>query len=326
MIILCMDIGKTKTLAISLNEYGKVFGKFVAGPSGMWLKEEVIVKNVREAIEGCLRISNIKLNDVRLISISWADLDTPKDWENAWKVIEKVGIEKDKVLIEHDAVAAYYAITWGEPGVAVIGGTGSIAYGVNRYGERMRSSGWGWLIGDEGSAYWIAVRALNAVSRAYDGRGRETILSKMIMKYFGVKEELEILHKIYKELEGDPTEISKIAKIVDKAASLGDGVAVEILEDAGRELASAILCIVRKLNMANDRVIVGGLGGVFRSNIVRESFIKSIKENVSNAILRGPLIGDQAILGPVIIAFRRLGLTVSEKIVEEVLDGLGEKF
>jgi len=89
-------------------------------------------------------------------------------------------------------------------------------------------------------------------------------------------------------------------------------------------LASAILCIVRKLNMTDDRIIVGGLGGVFRSNTVRESFIKAIRENIPNAILRGPLVGDQAILGPIIIAFRRLGLTVSEKNVRAVLDGLGE--
>lgn len=324
MLILCMDIGKTKTLSITLDQSGKIFGKFVAGPSGMWLKEEVVIKNVKEAIEGCLSISNFSLKNVDLISISWADLDTPKDWENAWKVIEKIGIEKHKVVIEHDAVASYYAVTWGEPGAAVIAGTGSIAFGVNSKGQSMRSSGWGWLIGDEGSAYWIAIRALNAISRAHDGRGKETLLSRMFLEYFDVKNELDILHKVYKELEGDPTEISKLAKIVDKAACEGDEVATSILEEAGRELALAISCIVKKLNMEDEKIVVGGLGGVFRSRIVKESFISTIKESVPNAILREPLIGDKSILGPIIIAFRRLGLKISEENIRLILDKLEE--
>lgn len=322
MAILCMDIGKTKTLAIVLDYNGNILGKCSTGPSGMWLKEEVVIKNVKEAIEKCLSISNIKLEDIDLISISWADLDTPKDWENAWKVVEKIGIEKNKVLIEHDAVAAYYAITWGEPGAAVIAGTGSIAFGVNSRGQCMRSSGWGWIVGDEGSAYWIAVKALNAVSKAYDGRGRETLLSKMIMEYFNVENELDILHKIYKELNGDPTEISKLAKIVDKAACEGDDVAREILEEAGNELALAIACIVKRLGMEGERIIVGGLGGVFRSNIVKESFMHAIKEFVPNAVIRDPLIGDKAILGPIIIAYRRLGFKISEESIRSILNKL----
>ncbi|MEM3815457.1 MAG: BadF/BadG/BcrA/BcrD ATPase family protein [Candidatus Bathyarchaeia archaeon] len=320
MLILCMDIGKTKTLAVIINEKGDVLGKFISGPSGMWLKEEVVVRNIREAIDGCLSASRLSLRDIDLISISWADLDTPKDWENAWKVIGKIGVERDRVLVEHDAVAAYYAVTLGEPGVAVIAGTGSIGFGINNRGERMRSSGWGWLIGDEGSAYWIAVKALNAISRAYDGRGEKTILSKMVSEYFGVKNELEILDKVYKELRGDPTEISRIAKIVDEAAHKGDKVAENILEEAGRELALTALCIIKGLGMENEKIIVGGLGSVFKSKIVKENFIKTIREKAPNIRIKEPLTGDESILGPIIMAFKKLGLKFSEEDMRAVLE------
>lgn len=320
MFILCMDIGKTKTLAVALNDRGDVLGKFISGPSGMWLKEETVIKNVREAISGCLSISKLSLKDIGLISISWADLDTPEDWKNAWGVVEKIGIERDKVLIEHDAVAAYYAVTLGEPGVAVIAGTGSIGFGINRRGERMRSSGWGWLIGDEGSAYWIAVRALNAVSRAYDGRGEKTILSKMILEYFNIESELEILNKVYKELGCDPTEISRIAKIVDEAASRGDKVARRILRDAGRELALTALCVIRGLDMENEKIIVGGLGSVFKSKIVKDSFLTFIRKWAPNAIVKEPLVGEESILGPIVIAFKKLKLNISEENLRVILD------
>ncbi|MEM2718826.1 MAG: BadF/BadG/BcrA/BcrD ATPase family protein [Candidatus Bathyarchaeia archaeon] len=322
MFILCMDIGKTKTLAVILNERGDVLGKFISGPSGMWLKEETVIRNIREAIDGCLSASRLSLKDISLISISWADLDTPRDWENAWKVIEKIGVERDKVLIEHDAVAAYYAVTFGEAGVAVIAGTGSIGFGINSRGERMRSSGWGWLIGDEGSAYWIAVKALNAISRAYDGRGEKTILSKMISDYFGVENELEILNKVYKDLGCDPTEVSKIARIVDEAASRGDKVAKNILEDAGRELALAALCIIRGLKMEDEKIIVGGLGGVFRSKIVKDTFIRTVKEGAPKAIVKEPLVEEEPILGPIIMAFRKIGLKFSEEDLKSILKSM----
>ncbi|MBS7660212.1 hypothetical protein KEJ28_06005, partial [Candidatus Bathyarchaeota archaeon] len=128
----------------------------------------------------------------------------------------------------------------------------------------------------------MAVKALNAISRAYDGRGEKTILSKMVSEYFGVKNELEILDKVYKELRGDPTEISRIAKIVDEAAHKGDKVAENILEEAGRELALTALCIIKGLGMENEKIIVGGLGSVFKSKIVKENFIKTIREKAPN--------------------------------------------
>jgi choline kinase len=60
----------------------------------MWLEEEKVVRNAKHAVEGCLSHKNIEIDQVSLVSISWADLDTKEDWQNAWKVIEKVGLKK----------------------------------------------------------------------------------------------------------------------------------------------------------------------------------------------------------------------------------------
>ncbi|MCD6536670.1 MAG: hypothetical protein J7K49_06560 [Thaumarchaeota archaeon] len=324
MRILVMDIGKTKTFAIIIDEAGQVYAKAVTGPSGMWLKEETIVKNVREAIRECLSKGNLSLDELDLISISWADLDTKADWENAWRIAEKLGLRKEKTIIEHDAVAAYYAVTWGKPGIAMIAGTGSIGFGINKRGERARSGGWGWIIGDEGSAYWIAIKALNAVSRAYDGRGEKTILSKKLKEYFSIENELEILTKIYKEMGGEVKEIAKIAKIVDEAANEGDIIARRIMEEAGKELALCVLSIAKRLNMEKDEIIVGGIGGVYKSKHVRRVFHKLLEENLPNAEIREPLTGYTPILGPIIIAFKKLNIPLSEERVESILASLSE--
>jgi len=319
-----MDIGKTKTFAIIMDEVGRVYAKAVTGPSGMWLKEETIVKNVSEAIRECLSKGNLSLDELDLISISWADLDTKADWENAWRIAEKLGLRKEKTIIEHDAVAAYYAVTWGKPGIAMIAGTGSIGFGINKRGERARSGGWGWIIGDEGSAYWIAIKALNAVSRAYDGRGEKTILSKKLKEYFSIDNELEILTKIYKEMGGEVKEIAKIAKIVDEAANEGDIIARRIMEEAGKELALCVLSIAKRLNMEKDEIIVGGIGGVYKSKHVRRIFHKLLEENLPNAEIREPLTGYTPILGPIIIAFKKLNIPLSEEKVESILASLSE--
>ena len=319
-----MDIGKTKTFAIIIDEAGQVYAKAVTGPSGMWLKEETIVKNVSEAIRECLSKGNLSLDELDLISISWADLDTKADWENAWRIAEKLGLRKEKTIIEHDAVAAYYAVTWGKPGIAMIAGTGSIGFGINKRGERARSGGWGWIIGDEGSAYWIAIKALNAVSRAYDGRGEKTILSKKLKEHFSIDNELEILTKIYKEMGGEVKEIAKIAKIVDEAANEGDIIARRIMEEAGKELALCVLSIAKRLNMEKDKIIVGGIGGVYKSKHVRRVFHKLLEENLPNAEIREPLTGYTPILGPIIIAFKKLNIPLSEEKVESILASLSE--
>jgi len=287
MKILAIDIGKTKTFAIITDEKGNVQTKSVSGPSGAWLEENVIIKNVREAIESCLSKTGLNLSELDLISISWSDLDTKQDWVNAWKIVEKIGLIREKVIVEHDAVAAYYAVTWGEPGIAVIAGTGSIAYGINKRGERMRASGWGWLIGDEGSAYWIAVKALNAISRAYDGRGEKTLLTEKVKKRLSIREELEIMIKIYKEMQCDITEISKIAEIVDEAATEGDKVALDILKEAGKELALCVTSIAKRLKMENDKIIVGGVGSVFKCKTVNNTFNEILKLKLPNAKIRG---------------------------------------
>jgi len=325
MLILAMDIGKTKTLAILVDEKGDIHGRALSGPSGMWLNKEKIMKNVKQAIEDCLARKRISIEQVDIVSISWADLDTREDWQNAWNIIEQIGLERGRVIIEHDVVSAYYTVTWGKPGVAVIAGTGSIAYGVNKYGEKMIASGWGWLIGDEGSAYWIAIRALNAVSRAYDGRGEQTLLTDKVKKYFLTEEKTEILTKIYKEMKGDPTEIAKMAKIVDEAAAEGDKIAVKILSEAGRELAECVLAIARGLRMENDDIIVGGVGGVFRSKIVNETFNKILRIKLPNARIRGPFIGDTPIIGPIIIALKKRNVPITTGFIDKIMKNIKQE-
>ena len=88
-------------------------------------------------------------------------------------------------------------------GIVIVSGTGSIAYGRNEHGEASRAGGWGYVLGDEGSGYWIGRLALRAVVRHADGRGRVTSLTPRLLAHFGVERAAELIHKVYHE-EAEP--------------------------------------------------------------------------------------------------------------------------
>src|SRR5260370_914390 len=95
------------------------------------------------------------------------------------------------------ALIALVAGAQDAPGIVIVSGTGSIAYGRNANGEAARAGGWGHMIGDEGSGYWIGREALTAVMRAADGRGPATGLSADILAYFNVDDEARLPRIVY---------------------------------------------------------------------------------------------------------------------------------
>jgi len=222
-------------------------------------------------------------------------------------------------------VVAYYAITHGEPGVAVVAGTGSIAYGRNERGDEVRVGGWGWLVGDEGSAFDIARRAINAAFRSYDGRGPSTSLTDAVKRRFNVKDLRDLITYLYAGRGTPVARIARLAPLVNAAAVRGDEVARRILNEAGEELASAVIAAVRRLGMAGRSVVVGGVGGVFRSRFVTNSFRRKLfSERAFRPILRGPLYGPYPALGGLILALKERG-ALREGVAEKYFKSLSAK-
>jgi N-acetylglucosamine kinase len=150
-----------------------------------------------------------------------------------------------------------------EHGVVIVAGTGSMAWGRNRHGESAQVGGWGALLGDEGSAYDIAVAALRAACRASDGRGPDTALLPALLARFGYRDLREIVGPIY---HGglDRRAIAAACPLVFEVARSGDPLAQRILRRAGLELALGAVTCARRLNMLGDDFDLVASGGVFR--------------------------------------------------------------
>lgn len=185
-------------------------------------------------------------------------------------------IRGDKYKITHDAEIALSGATEGQPGVIVIAGTGSMAFGRNAAGRMARAGGWGYIFGDEGGAFDIVRQALREVLRLEEGWGLETSLREYLLRATGARDANELLHRFYTP-EFPRKRIAALAPLVTEAAVTGDNVAEMILHLAAAHLALLAQSVYEQLFQRSEPVPVCYIGGVFRSEPVRFSFIDEIR-------------------------------------------------
>jgi N-acetylglucosamine kinase-like BadF-type ATPase len=179
------------------------------------------------------------------------------------------------------------------PGVIVIAGTGSIAYGRDRQGRTVRAGGWGFAIGDEGSAHWIGRAAVSAVLRAADltgegsGADQHPSFAAALFKAWGVTSFAD-LARVANSIP--PPDFAVLFPVVTASS---DELATQVLGIAGRELAQVAAVVIRRL-FAEDQaasVPVAITGGVFRhAPLVRRVFYHELRTLVPRAELNSQVV------------------------------------
>jgi N-acetylglucosamine kinase-like BadF-type ATPase len=144
----------------------------------------------------------------------------------------------------------------------IISGTGSIAFGRTGRNQAARAGGWGHILGDEGSGYWIGRQALRAVARAADGRGPATALTHRVLNHFAVQQAADLIGEVYDRQLRHHT-LAQLARVVQQARDEGDEVATQILEQAAHELVRAARSVVERLHMRDEAFSFVLAGGVF---------------------------------------------------------------
>jgi N-acetylglucosamine kinase-like BadF-type ATPase len=163
----------------------------------------------------------------------------------------------------NDMVCAWAGSLGGTDGINIVAGTGSIGYGERR-GKCARAGGWGEVFGDEGSAYWIAVKGLNIFTRMSDGRLPRGPLHATLTASLGLSTDLDICALVLNARERG--RIAAISQLVARAAHDGDRFALGIFDDAARELAAVAEAVRQALEFApGEPVAVSYSGGVFNA-------------------------------------------------------------
>lgn len=167
------------------------------------------------------------------------------------------------------------------PGAIVIAGTGSIAYARDRQGRTLRAGGWGFAIGDEGSAHWIGREAIAAVLRASDltyGTPEDVFHSELaaaLCKAWGVNSLADLARAANSIPPPD------FAALFPTVAASKNILALQVLSAAGRELAQTAAVVIRRLFPADEAgsVPVATAGGVFRhAALVRSDFYNELRK------------------------------------------------
>jgi len=182
-------------------------------------------------------------------------------------------IVSGQIEVVGDMEIAFEAAFGSGPGVMVIAGTGSIAYGRNSAGETARAGGWGSVVSDEGSGYWIGVAAIGA-ALATHARGEDSRLLEGLMAQLDASSVDEL---IARSNASPPPDFASLFPTVLAAAAEGDSRAAEVLYRAGGELAKMAEEVTRRLFHDTDHVRVAAHGGVFASSRqVTESFHRQL--------------------------------------------------
>ena len=260
MHVLGIDAGGTKTVAVFADADGRTVGEGRAGGANLQTEGELQVEKVLHAVID--QASQGHSARPAAVCLGIAGVDREADARTIRDIMRRLGF-RTSTLIVNDALIALVAGAGANPGVVVISGTGSIAYGVSSRRVAARAGGWGPTLGDEGSGYWIGRRALEAVARDVDGRGPRTLLTPRVLEHFSLPRPELLISEIYHQPQGRRA-IASLGPVVDQARADGDLVAAEIMIDAADELAKAAASVISRLDMRGEQFPILLAGGMLK--------------------------------------------------------------
>jgi glucosamine kinase len=253
-----VDGGATKTLAavLDLQEHALHLGHGASSNPdavGPRAATDSLLKATDEAI-GRAGIAREQL-DAAVLAIAGTDTDA---------VAAHVRASRPSTwVVVNDVVGAWAAATGARPGVGVISGTGSNVFGVGPAGRTWRAGGWGHVLGDEGSGYWLAVQSIKAALCDRERSGRETALSAAVVDFFDVPS-VEALATLVYSKPLTKGEIAAFAIETGRVAHAGDEVARGLYKRAAAELGRQIAAVVAQTGLL-DTFPVGLIGSAFKA-------------------------------------------------------------
>ena len=290
--VLGIDAGGTKTVCYLADEHGTLVSEARAGGANLQAAGELQVEKVlHDVMDAAIGDREVVPS---AICLGIAGVDRPDDSAVVRGIMRRIGF-KARILVVNDALVALEAGAPGAPGVVIISGTGSIAYGRNNHNEGARAGGWGHVLGDEGSGYWIGRAALRAVLREADRRGPKTALTPLLLQHFGVDEAQNLIHEVYQN-RLRPSAIGALAECVQAAFTARDEAAIGILRAAADELESAGLSVARRLALDGESFTFILGGGIFRAvPWLREELQRRLSAAMPNSMTslldREPAVG-----------------------------------
>ncbi|MDI7741911.1 BadF/BadG/BcrA/BcrD ATPase family protein [Lysinibacillus fusiformis] len=311
-----IDGGGTKTSCVIGDEKGNLLAFAIGTSSNIHsIPAKEVLNTLEKVINQVLKESRSSIGEVEAIYLCLAGADRERDKSIIKSLFENT-VYEHKIIIKNDADAALAAGTWGESGLLLIAGTGSIAYGVTSdFSKNIRVGGWGYLFGDEGSGFFIGKKAVQSVLKSYDTREPKTLLTDLILEHFHFTDATQLL-SLY-GTEHFVAKIAELSKYVFQAAKKQDAAAKEIMEVAIEELVFMAETVYKKIdNNINPLLVLHG--GLFSNNDFKNSFKLKLR-TVLNEDLKIISPDIPAVVGAYLLALKTSGCLIDNEIKKKVL-------
>ena len=249
------DGGGSKTAAVCLDIKGGQLMREPFGPlNPNGANASVIEHTIQNALAAMNRLPG-GLSDCRHLTVGAAGVSNPKAAYLISSLIRKSGYTGPLDIVGDHEILLHGAV--GREGAVLIAGTGSICIGRNASGRTHRSGGLGYLIGDEGSGYWIGLKILSAAARSLDGRGPETLMTPPLLEALQCGNLKDIIGRIY-DGDFDKSKIAALSRLLMDALAQNDGTALEIAKAAADELCLLAGTVIAPLSLEDKCLALSG--------------------------------------------------------------------
>ncbi len=302
--VIGIDGGATKSYLKIAALKGHVVYTGTGGPCNInSINKDLAGNNLKELIYSALKASGLEKKDCLCVCLGMAGAGS-KERRKIYRGL--LNNEFENLIITDDAQAALLGGTGTETGVVLISGTGSICFGRNINGKTHRAGGWGHIIGDEGSGYYIGCKILNSIMKSYDLRNPPTYLTRLVLIRLGIDSPENIIDYVYTKANNKAS-IASLAKICDEACFNGDKKAEEILNDCADALFEHVDTVIRELDMQNTmpEYRVAYAGSVIKNSVYLLEKLSTLLYSKYSDIVFMPAQNDAA-WGCIMIALNEL--------------------
>lgn len=316
--VLGIDGGGTKTQAVIVDDSGQLCGAGLGGPSNYDdVGIDTTQASIGQAVDAARQMADIPQIPFSAAFLGMAGVVSPTDRSIIRDIAQDLNLASPEAIgVDHDCRIALAGGLSGRPGMVQIVGTGSSTFGMNVAGEGWRSGGWGQLISDEGSSYWLGVQAMRIAVSAFDGRIVNTSLLKKVQAHLELAHMNDIMHRIY--IAGfSRADVAGLAPLVIEAAQEGDNVALELIDQGTQDLAECVLAVAKRLNFTAGPCELAMVGGLFRAGDI---FVQPFKNAVLNRLPHCDIIPAELppVLGAGVLSLQMLNISIDEGVAQSL--------
>lgn len=267
MIFLGCDGGSTKTEWLLADETGRVLShRTFAGCNYAFLGEEGFRDLMASSVQALLDDGKITADQVTSAMLSLTVYgEVPGTEESFPRILGEI-LPGCPIQIANDSVAGWGGSLAGRPGINIVAGTGSVAYGEDQAGNACRVGGWSLFFADEGSCSWVARQLITEFVKQADGRHPRSAVYEELRREMGLTHDLYFSGYLQTEIRQNSALLAKLQLVALRAARQGDPAAQDIYRRAAEELTETADAIRRQLDFpAGEPVPVSYSGGLFRA-------------------------------------------------------------